>query len=91
MKVTRKFGLSFYTLQLTDAEAVKWNQLKSAPNYIKQRERDDIFSDAYVRTYFGSKEKLMKSLNALDKDLTKLDSEIAQHQGDVGQVGYCGC
>ena len=73
MKVTRKFGLSYYTLQLTDAEATKWNQLKSAPNYIKQRERDGIFSDAYIRTYFGSKEKLMESLNALDKTLTKFE------------------
>lgn len=75
MKVTRKFGLSYHTVHLTDAEAARWNQLKSAPRYIKQRERHDIFTDAYIRTYFGNKENLMNAFNALDKDLTKFEKD----------------
>lgn len=79
MKVTRKFGMSYYTLQLTDDEAAKWNMLKTAPSYIKRTGRDEIFEEAYIRTHFGDKKNLLKALNSLDKDLTKFEKTVNLH------------
>lgn len=77
MKISRKFGLSYYTLDLDKTETAQWKATNNLPNFQKKIERKKIFENAFIRIKFGGTEGAMKALNALDSSLREFSQRIS--------------
>ena len=78
MKLTKKIGLSYYTLNLNAEQTAYWKSISKMDisQFRKQEIRKAFIRDLYVDQKLGGYDNAVKALKSLDMTLTAISSKI---------------
>ena len=78
MKLTKKIGLSYYTLNLNAEQTAYWKSISKMdiPRFRKQEIRKAFIRDLYIDQKLGGYDNAVKALKSLDMTLTAISPKI---------------